>query len=111
MNGVAFRHHFRVPLNTEYIPGWAMLKAFHQAVPAQCGWNQLRRQDLHSLMVEAVYPKSFHSVALPQKRAFISTMSVASGWTYPSCQARKTCHCQQPNTGHAARKIRIITTV
>ena len=48
-----------------------MLKAFHQAIPAQCSWNQLRRKYFHSLMVEAVYPKSFHSVALPQKRAFI----------------------------------------
>ena len=35
---------------------------------------------------------------------------IASGCTYPSCQARKTCHCPQANTSHTTRKIRIITT-
>jgi hypothetical protein len=43
-------------------------------------------------------------------RTFVLLCLCASG-RIDSSKARKTCHCHQPNTGHATRKTRIITTV
>jgi len=69
MNGIAFRHHFRVPLDAKHIAS-AMLKSFDQTFPAHCRRNQLRRQDIHALMVQAVHPQRFRVVTLVEEGSF-----------------------------------------